>query len=100
MGGGPHNQSITSLAVALKMGMSPEFKQYQDQVLKNAQALAESCKANVLDLVSGGTDNHLLLISLRSRGVNGNKSEIVCEQSSIVLIKTRFQATGAPCLQT
>merc|ERR1712232_473636 len=85
--GGPHNQSITSLAVALKMGMSPEFKQYQEQVLKNAQALAESCKANGLDLVSGGTDNHLLLISLRSRGVNGNKSEIVCEQASIVLNK-------------
>jgi len=85
--GGPHNQSITALATALKMGMSSEFKQYQEQVLKNAQALAESCKANRLDLVSGGTDNHLLLISLRSRGVNGNKSEIICEQASIVLNK-------------
>merc|ERR1712227_484167 len=53
--GGPHNQSISSLAVALKMGASPEFKHYQEQVLSNAQALAESCTANGLDLVSGGT---------------------------------------------
>merc|ERR1719330_902142 len=85
--GGPHNQSITALAVALKMGQAPEFKQYQEQVLKNAQALGESLKACNLSLVSGGTDNHLLLIDLRSKGVNGNKTELVCEQASIVLNK-------------
>eukprot|EP00928_Gymnodinium_smaydae_P094716 TRINITY_DN799_c0_g1_i2.p1 TRINITY_DN799_c0_g1~~TRINITY_DN799_c0_g1_i2.p1 ORF type:complete len:491 (-),score=132.41 TRINITY_DN799_c0_g1_i2:269-1741(-) len=85
--GGPHNQSITALAVALKMGQSPEFRSYQEQVLKNAQALGKSLKNRNFDLVSGGTDNHLLLIDLRSKGVNGNKAELVCEQSSIVLNK-------------
>jgi len=85
--GGPHNQSITALAVALKQGMSPEFKQYQEQVMKNAKALGESLQGRSFDLVSGGTDNHLLLIDLRSKGVNGSKAETVCEQASIVLNK-------------
>jgi len=85
--GGPHNQSITALAVALKQAQSAEFKLYQEQVMKNAKALGESLQGRSFDLVSGGTDNHLLLIDLRSKGVNGNKSEIVCEQASIVLNK-------------
>merc|ERR1712013_615083 len=65
----------------------PEFKQYQEQVIKNAKALGESLSGQGLDLVSGGTDNHLLLIDLRSKGVNGNKSELVCEKANIVLNK-------------
>eukprot|EP00929_Paragymnodinium_shiwhaense_P117847 TRINITY_DN891_c0_g2_i1.p1 TRINITY_DN891_c0_g2~~TRINITY_DN891_c0_g2_i1.p1 ORF type:complete len:490 (+),score=127.90 TRINITY_DN891_c0_g2_i1:130-1599(+) len=85
--GGPHNQSITALAVALKMGTKPEFKQYQEQVMKNAKALGDSLVKNGLNLVSGGTDNHLVLIDLRSKGVNGSKSETVCERASIVLNK-------------
>jgi len=85
--GGPHNQSITALAVALKMAMEPEYKTYQQQVLKNAQALGDSLKKQGFDLISGGTDNHLLLVDLRSKGVNGNKAEIVCEAASIVLNK-------------
>merc|ERR1719203_1282335 len=85
--GGPHNQSITALAVALKMAQAPEFKLYQEQVKKNAKALGEGLQSCNFDLVSGGTDNHLLLIDLRSKGVNGNKAEIVCEQASIVLNK-------------
>merc|ERR1712039_809003 len=85
--GGPHNQSITSLAVALKQAQSPEFRLYQEQVMKNAKALGESLQGRSFDLVSGGTDNHLLLIDLRSKGVNGNKAEIVCQQASIVLNK-------------
>merc|ERR1740123_2100043 len=85
--GGPHNHTITALATALKMGKSPEFKQYQEQVMKNAQSLAQTLTARNFDLVSGGTSNHLLLIDLRSKGVNGNKSELVCEAASIVLNK-------------
>merc|ERR1719362_2129633 len=85
--GGPHNQSITALAVALKQAQSPEFRLYQEQVMKNAKALGESLQGRSFDLVSGGTDNHLLLIDLRSKGVNGNKSELVCERASIVLNK-------------
>jgi len=85
--GGPHNQTITALAVALKMGQAPEFKQYQEQVMKNSKSLGDSLMKNGLNLVSGGTDNHLVLLDLRSKGVNGSKSEWVCEQASIVLNK-------------
>merc|ERR1712046_307976 len=84
---GPHNQSITALAVASKLGQAPEFKQYQEQVMKNAKALGESLQGAGFDLVSGGTDNHLCLIDLRSKGVNGSKGELLCEQASIVLNK-------------
>eukprot|EP00927_Polykrikos_kofoidii_P049667 TRINITY_DN436_c0_g1_i2.p1 TRINITY_DN436_c0_g1~~TRINITY_DN436_c0_g1_i2.p1 ORF type:complete len:486 (+),score=72.20 TRINITY_DN436_c0_g1_i2:131-1588(+) len=85
--GGPHNHSITALAVALKQGQSEEFRLYQEQVMKNAAALAASLKSCGFDLVSGGTDNHLVLIDLRSKGVNGNKAEIVCESASLVMNK-------------
>merc|ERR1719510_329215 len=85
--GGPHNQSITALAVALKQAQTPEFRLYQEQVMKNAKAFGESLQGQNFDLVSSGTDNHLLLIDLRSKGVNGNKAEIICEHASIVLNK-------------
>merc|ERR1719343_431518 len=94
--GGPHNQSITALAVALKQAQSPEFKDYQEQVMKNAKALGESLQGRSFDLVSNGTDNHLLLLDLRSKGINGSKAEWVCEQASIVLKRTPSPATRAP----
>lgn len=85
--GGPHNHTITALAVALKQAQTPVFKEYQEQVLKNAKALGDSLSNKGLDLVSGGTDNHLLLLDLRKTGVNGNKAELICEQTSIVCNK-------------
>merc|ERR1712113_390570 len=85
--GGPHNQSITALAVALKQAQAPEFRAYAEQVMKNAKALGESLQGHGFDLVSGGTDNHLLLVDLRSKGVNGSKAELICEQASLVLNK-------------
>merc|ERR1712078_683036 len=97
MGGGPHNQSITALAVALKAAQAPEFKEYQEQVLKNAQALGKSLSEKKFDLVSGGTSNHLLLLDLRSKGVNGNKSELVCENTSMTtrgLVEEDFARVG------
>lgn len=85
--GGPHNQSITALAVALKQCTTPEYKEYQEQVMKNATAFGESLKGHGFDLVSGGTDNHLLLVDLRPKGVSGGKAETICEAASIVLNK-------------
>jgi len=85
--GGPHNHTITALAVALKQAQKPEFRQYQEQVVKNAQALSGSLLKQGFDLVSGGTENHLCLVDLRSKGVNGAKGEILCEKVSIVLNK-------------
>merc|ERR1719261_1854560 len=62
--GGPHNHTITALAVALKQAQAPEFKSYQEQVMKNSKALGESLSGQGFTLVSGGTDNHLLLVDL------------------------------------
>ena len=85
--GGPHNHVISGLAVALKLAATPEFKEYQTQVIKNCKVLATELKARGYDLVSGGTDNHLLLIDLRNKGINGSKTEKVCEFASLTLNK-------------
>merc|ERR1719183_1787598 len=58
-----------------------------EQVIKNSAALADKLSREGLNLVSGGTDNHLLLIDLSKKGVNGNKTELICEKTSIVLNK-------------
>jgi len=65
MQGGPHEHTIAGIAVALKEGMQPEFKTYAEQVIKNSQALAEGLLKEGIRLISGGSDNHLLLIDLR-----------------------------------
>jgi len=65
--GGPHNHTITALAVALKQAKSSLFKEYQQQVLNNSLAFAEAFKKRGYDLVSGGTDTHLLLVDLKSK---------------------------------
>lgn len=85
--GGPHNHTITALATALKMASSQEFKEYQEQVLKNSKALADTLVSKGFTLVSGGTDNHLVLLDLRNKGINGNKGELICEMASIVMNK-------------
>merc|ERR1719353_364592 len=85
--GGPHNHTITALSVALKQAQTQEFKDYQAQVVKNAKALEHRLSKEGLQMVSGGTDNHLLLIDLTKKGVNGNKAELVCENVSIVCNK-------------
>lgn len=85
--GGPHNHTICALAVALKMAKAPEFKDYQRQVLSNAQALARGLSERGISIVSGGTDNHLLLCDLRSRGLDGARAERVLELADISLNK-------------
>lgn len=65
--GGPHNHTISGLACALKQAATPEFKEYQVQVMKNSQALAMGMEKRGYSLVSGGTDNHLCLVDLRPK---------------------------------
>lgn len=83
--GGPHNHTITALAVALQQAQSKEFKAYQQQVLDNSKALAQrlgDSKENGglgYNIVSGGTDNHLVLVDLKDRGVDGARVERVLE---------------------
>lgn len=85
--GGPHNHTITALAVALKQAMTPEFKEYQRQVLKNAQALSQSLITRGLNVVTGGTDNHLVILDLRAQKIDGARLERVLEKASIATNK-------------
>ena len=73
--GGPLMHIIAAKAVAFGEALSDEFKAYQQQIAKNAQALAKALKDNGLNLVSGGTDNHLMLLDLRGTGITGKELE-------------------------
>jgi glycine hydroxymethyltransferase len=82
--GGPHNHTIGALAVALKQANTPEFVEYQKQVLKNCTRLNSELQAMGYDIVSGGTDNHLVLVNVKkSRGVDGARVERILELACI-----------------
>lgn len=85
--GGPHNHQIGALAVALKHVATPEFKQYASQVIANCRALSDALVKRSYKLVTGGTDNHLILWDLRPEGVTGSKMEKVCDLCHITLNK-------------
>lgn len=85
--GGPHNHTIGGLAVCLKQAATPEFKTYQQQVVKNCRALADRLMELGYKLVSGGTDNHLVLVDLRPMGADGARAEKVLDLASITLNK-------------
>jgi glycine hydroxymethyltransferase len=74
--GGPHDHITAAKAVALKEALSPEFKTYAQQIVKNAKALASSLMDNGLELVTGGTDNHLIVFKLVNRGLTGKGKEV------------------------
>jgi glycine hydroxymethyltransferase len=83
--GGPHMNAIGGIAVALHEAMQPSFEAYGKQVVKNAKALAERMKEHGFKLISDGTDNHLLLVDLRNKGVSGRLAAIALEEAGIVL---------------
>ncbi|XP_028654541.1 serine hydroxymethyltransferase, mitochondrial isoform X1 [Erpetoichthys calabaricus] len=85
--GGPHNHAIAAVAVALKQASAPAFKQYATQVLKNSKAMAGALLKKGYTLVSGGTDNHLVLVDLRPQGMDGARAERVLELMSITANK-------------
>lgn len=85
--GGPHNNTIAGIAVALKQANTPEFVQYSRNVRENCKILANYLVSKNYDLVSGGTDNHLLLWDLRKQGVTGAKMEKLCEMAHITINK-------------
>ena len=85
--GGPLEHIIAGKAVALKEAMAPEFKKYQEQILKNARALAEGLIKNGFRLVSGGTDTHLVLVDLRAKKVTGKVAEKVLDEVGITVNK-------------
>jgi glycine hydroxymethyltransferase len=85
--GGPHNHTIAALAVALKQAMTPEFKQYQQQVIKNAKVLETEFKKLGYKLVADGTDSHMVLLDLRPNALDGARVEYVLEQVNIACNK-------------
>ncbi|AKZ28143.1 serine hydroxymethyltransferase [Ralstonia pseudosolanacearum] len=85
--GGPLMHVIAGKAVAFGEALKPEFKTYIDSVLANAKALGEVLKAGGVDLVTGGTDNHLLLVDLRPKGLKGTQVEQALERAGITCNK-------------
>ncbi len=94
--GGPLMHIIAAKAVCFKEALSDEFKAYQTQVVKNAKALAEALISEGFKLVSGGTDNHLMLIDLRDSGVTGKEAEHMLDEVGITVNKNTipFETTS------
>jgi glycine hydroxymethyltransferase len=82
--GGPHNHTTAGIAVAAKEASTPEFKQYAQNVVSNAKVLAEGLLSKGFSLVTGGTDNHLILLDLRSKNVTGKVAAKALDRAGIV----------------
>jgi len=85
MQGGPLMHVIAAKAVALREALSPAFKEYQEQIVKNAQALARKLSENGFRLVSGGTDNHLMLVDLRKSELTGKLAQETLDKARITV---------------
>jgi glycine hydroxymethyltransferase len=82
--GGPHENTIAGIGVALKEAATPEFRAYGEQVVANAKALAAELRERGFDLITGGTDNHLILIDLTGKKVIGKKAAKALDRANIV----------------
>src|SRR5690606_1236885 len=85
--GGPLMHVIAAKAVAFKEALSPEFKEYQTQVLKNAKAMAEQFMSRGYKVVSGGTDDHLFLVDLIDKGITGKEADASLGRAHITVNK-------------
>lgn len=94
--GGPHNHVTAAIATTLKEAAESSFKTYAENIVKNAKALAAALLAESITLVSGGTDNHLLLIDLRPNGVGGADIETALDAANITVNKNSIPNDPAP----
>ncbi len=94
--GGPLMHVIAAKAVAFKEAMTPEFRAYQRQVVKNAQALAQTLMEEGFRLVSGGTDNHLMLVDLRNQDLTGKEAETALDKVGITVNKNAIPFDPRP----
>ena len=94
--GGPLMHIIAAKAVAFKEALSPEFKEYQIQIVKNAKAMANRLLERGLKLVSGGTDNHMMLVNLTGSGVNGKQLETWLDEAHITVNKNSIPNEPLP----
>jgi glycine hydroxymethyltransferase len=97
--GGPLVHIIAAKAVAFKEALQPEFKEYQQQVVKNAQALCEGIKAAGFRVVSGGTDNHVFLVDVFSKGIFGKDAEKALDAAHITVNKNSIPFDVNPPLK-
>ena len=89
--GGPHQNQIAGIAVQMKEVATPEFKEYIQQVNRNAQALAERLIELEFDVLTGGSDNHIVMVNLKNKGITGSKMEKLCERFKITINKNTIQ---------
>ncbi len=94
--GGPHDNQTAAIAVSLKEASSPKFKQYAVQIVKNSKKLASELSSRGFELVSGGSDNHLILIDLRNKRVNGAVAALALEVAGIVVNKNGVPFDSLP----
>jgi glycine hydroxymethyltransferase len=85
--GGPHNNTIAAVASALYQVNTPEFVKYSKQVIKNAKFLSDALEHHGFDIVTGGTDNHIVLVNLKSKGITGSKFEKLAEMCNVSVNK-------------
>lgn len=98
--GGPLMHVIAAKAISFKEAQTEEFKDYQKQIVKNASTLADKLTEHGFRLVSGGTDNHLMLIDLRSQDITGKDAETVLEKAGIIVNKNGIPFDDKPPMIT
>lgn len=86
--GGPFMNVIAAKAVCFYQALQPSFKTYQQQIIKNAQAMAQAFKECGYRIVSGGTDNHMFIVDLQSKNITGRQAEINLEQAGIIVSRS------------
>jgi glycine hydroxymethyltransferase len=94
--GGPHEHQIAAISVALKEALAPSFRDYQLQVKKNASTLAQIMADKGYDIVSGGTDLHMFLLDLRSKGIDGARVEKTLDKCLITVNKNTVPGDTKP----
>ena len=100
MQGGPLMHVIAAKAVAFKEALTPEFKQYQLQIIRNARELSEALIKKGLKIISGGTDTHLMLIDLTGRNITGKEAETALDQAGITVNKNSIPYDALPAAVT
>ena len=88
--GGPHQANISAIAVGLKHLGTPEYRQYIREVVQNAKALSESLREHGAEIVTGGTDNHLLLLDLAKWNIDGETASVLLEEAHLVVNKNKI----------
>lgn len=94
--GGPHMNTIAAMGIAFEEALKPSFKKYQGQVVKNAKVLADELKKQGFNLVSGGTDNHLILVDLKNKDISGREAQDRLEKVGIIANRNTVPGDKSP----